>query len=222
MKFHKEGRVSIALASLVSMGIILIAYFVFAEYKAFQPVAFGLAAIIMLIILQFFRSPFRRHLILDDVIIAPADGKVVVIEKIKDEEYFKDYVTQISIFMSPVNVHINWYPISGKILYSKYHPGKYLVAWNPKSSTDNERHSVVIEHPKHGKILAKQIAGALARRIVNYAKPDEQVSQGEELGFIKFGSRVDVLIPLSAQIEVELNQKTIGGQTILASFQKKA
>lgn len=220
MKFHKEGRVSIALAAIVSIGIILTAYFVFAEQKAFQPIAFGFAAIIMLVILQFFRSPLRRHLIMDDAIIAPADGKVVVIEKVKDDEYFNDFVTQISIFMSPVNVHINWYPISGKIVYSKYHPGKYLVAWNPKSSTDNERHSVVIEHPTHGKILAKQIAGALARRIVNYAKEHEQVSQGEELGFIKFGSRVDILIPTSANIEVVLNQKTIGGQTVLATFQK--
>jgi phosphatidylserine decarboxylase len=220
MRFHREGRLSILIASLVSIGIILVAYFVFAEYKPFQPIAVGLAAILMLTILQFFRSPRRRALILEDVIIAPADGKVVVIEEIDDPEYFDEKVRQISIFMSPINVHINWYPISGKVVYSKYHPGKYLVAWHPKSSTDNERHSIVIEHPHYGKVMAKQIAGAMARRIVNYANIDQPVEQGQEMGFIKFGSRVDILIPMSAQVEVNLDQKTIGGQTILASFKK--
>ena len=220
MRFHREGRVSIVIASLVSIAIILSAYFVFGDMKAFQPIAIGIAAILMVTILQFFRNPRRRALIMEDVIIAPADGKVVVIEEIEDQEYFKEKVTQISIFMSPVNVHINWYPVSGEVIYSQYHPGKYLVAWNPKSSTDNERHSVVVEHPTYGRVLAKQIAGAMARRIVNYAEVGRQVEQGEEMGFIKFGSRVDVLIPNSAKVEVELDQKTIGGQTILASFQK--
>lgn len=220
MRFHREGRLSILIASLVSIGIILVAYFVFAEYKPFQPIAVGIAAILMVTILQFFRNPRRRPLLMEDVIIAPADGKVVVIEEVEDPEYFQEKVQQISIFMSPINVHINWYPISGKVVYSKYHPGKYLVAWHPKSSTDNERHSIVIEHPSYGKVLAKQIAGAMARRIVNYAKVESDVAQGEEMGFIKFGSRVDILIPLSAKIEVKLDQKTIGGQTILASFQK--
>ncbi len=220
MRFHREGRLSILIASLVSIGIILVAYFVFAEYKPFQPIAVGIAAILMVTILQFFRNPRRRPLLMEDVIIAPADGKVVVIEEVEDPEYFQEKVQQISIFMSPINVHINWYPISGKVVYSKYHPGKYLVAWHPKSSTDNERHSIVIEHPSYGKVLAKQIAGAMARRIVNYAKVESDVAQGEEMGFIKFGSRVDILIPLSAKIEVNLDQKTIGGQTILASFQK--
>jgi len=218
MKFHREGRASIILATIASLAILLIAYWVFGDYQAAQPVAMMIAAFIMITILQFFRNPRRRQLTMPDAIIAPADGKVVVIEEVQDSEYFDEKVRQISIFMSPTNVHINWYPVSGKIVYSKYHPGKYLVAWNPKSSTDNERHSVVIEHPSYGKVLAKQIAGAMARRIVNYAEVGKEIAQGEEMGFIKFGSRVDVLIPLSAKVEVNLEDKTIGGQTILASF----
>jgi len=221
MNFHREGRASILIATLVSLSVILLAYVVFADFKPAQPIALTLAAFLMLAILQFFRNPRRRSLRLDDVIIAPADGKVVVIEEVVDTEYFNAKVRQISIFMSPTNVHINWYPVSGMVTYSKYHPGKYLVAWNPKSSTDNERHSVVIHHPKFGEILAKQIAGAMARRIVNYAKKDSEVAQGEELGFIKFGSRVDVLIPLNAKVEVNLGDKTIGGQTVLASLSEQ-
>ncbi|NQV52280.1 MAG: phosphatidylserine decarboxylase family protein [Flavobacteriales bacterium] len=221
MNFHREGRTSILIATLVSLSVILLAYVVFADFKPAQPVALAVAAFLMFAILQFFRNPRRRSLRMDDVIIAPADGKVVVIEEVEDHEYFQAKVRQISIFMSPTNVHINWYPVSGKITYSKYHPGKYLVAWNPKSSTDNERHSVVINHPKFGDILAKQIAGAMARRIVNYATVDKEVAQGEELGFIKFGSRVDVLIPLNAKVEVNLGDKTIGGQTVLASFSEQ-
>lgn len=220
MKFHKEGRASILLAALVSLGLVLLASTVFGDFKGAQPIAMGLSAVLLLIILQFFRKPPRRMLIMDDSIIAPCDGKVVVIEEVEDTEYFKSKVRQISIFMSPTNVHINWHPIAGEITYSKYHPGKYLVAWHPKSSTDNERHSVVTKHPKYGEILTKQIAGALARRIVNYTNVGDKAEQGTELGFIKFGSRVDILIPLDAKVEVNLEQKTIGGQTILATFSK--
>ncbi|MEX2595805.1 MAG: phosphatidylserine decarboxylase family protein [Salibacteraceae bacterium] len=220
MRFHKEGKRSILLASIVSISIILIASYLFADVESAKPIAIGIATVLIASILQFFRNPKRRSLQLEDVILAPADGKVVVIEDVDDPEYFDEKVTQISIFMSPINVHINWYPISGKIVYSKYHPGKYLVAWHPKSSTDNERHSIVIENPIYGKVLAKQIAGAMARRIVNYSKISEQVNQGAEMGFIKFGSRVDLLIPKNVKIEVSLDQKTIGGQTILATFNK--
>ena len=218
MKFHREGRVSILLAVLFSLAIILIAYRVYPGVKVLQPIALSLAAFVMVAILQFFRNPNRRTVTLPDSIIAPADGRVVVIEEVEDPEYFKSKVKQISIFMSPTNVHINWYPISGKVTYSQYHPGKYLVAWNPKSSTDNERHSVVIQNEKYGEILVKQIAGAMARRIVNYANVTQDIDQGEELGFIKFGSRVDVLLPLDAKVEVNLEDKTVGGQTILATF----
>jgi phosphatidylserine decarboxylase len=221
MKFHKEGRVSIVLATLVSLGLIIAANYWFGDLQAVKMLAITLAFALMVIILQFFRNPPRRMLSMSDAIIAPCDGKVVVIEEVEDHEYFKGKVRQISIFMSPTNVHINWYPIEGETVYSQYHPGKYLVAWHPKSSTDNERHSIVTRNPKYGEVLTKQIAGALARRIVNYAKVGEQTGQGEELGFIKFGSRVDLLIPLDAKIEVNLEQKTIGGQTILATFNNK-
>ncbi|MBT5132838.1 MAG: phosphatidylserine decarboxylase family protein [Flavobacteriales bacterium] len=218
MKFHKEGRVSIVLATLVSMILIVIAYTLFDRGSPIQPITLTIAAVLMLTILQFFRSPPRRKLIMDDAIIAPADGKVVVIEEVQDSEYFNEPVRQISIFMSPLHVHINWFPLAGQIIYNKYHPGKYLVAWDPKSSTDNERHSIVIENPAFGKVLVKQIAGAMARRIVNYSSEGQTAEQGGEMGFIKFGSRVDVLIPLSAKVEVKLDDTSIGGQTILASI----
>lgn len=221
MKFHREGRVSILIASVVAMSIILFAHFFLAQNTSFQTIAFGLAVILVIVVLQFFRSPLRRKILIADALMAPADGKVVVIEETEDKEFFNAKVQQISIFMSPVNVHINWYPISGRIIYSKYHPGKYLVAWHPKSSTDNERHSIVIENPIFGNVLVKQIAGALARRIVNYAKVDGNAEQSQEMGFIKFGSRVDLLIPMDAKIEVELGQKTVGGQTIIATMARK-
>lgn len=222
MKFHREGRVSLILAVAVSIGLVLLAYYVFGNQRLAQPIAMALATFIMITILQFFRNPSRRKLLMDDSIIAPADGKVVVIEEINEPEYFKGKARQISIFMSPINVHINWYPVSGEVVYSKYHPGKYLVAWHPKSSTENERHSVVVRHPKYGDILIRQIAGALARRVVNYSEVGSQVNQGDELGFIKFGSRVDVIIPLDAKVDVELDQKSAGAQTILALFAKQS
>ena len=173
--------------------------------------------LLFLLIIQFFRNPKRNTVINDSHIIAPADGKVVVIEEVVEKEYFKGKKRQISIFMSPLNVHVTRYPISGEVIYSKYHPGKYLVAWHPKSSEENERTTIVVNNPKIGAILYRQIAGAVARRIVNYAQVGETVTQGTDAGFIKFGSRIDVFVPLDMKIDVQLNQKTKGGETIIAS-----
>ncbi len=173
--------------------------------------------IFFVLVLQFFRDPKRNTILDDQHIIAPADGKVVVIEEVEEKEYFKGKRRQISIFMSPLNVHVTRYPISGKVAYSKYHPGKYLVAWHPKSSEENERTTIVINNDSVGEILYRQIAGAVARRIVNYAKIDRQVIQGEDAGFIKFGSRIDIFVPLDMKINVSLDQKTRGGETIVAS-----
>lgn len=173
--------------------------------------------IVFLFIVSFFRSPKRDFTISHLQIICPADGKVVVMEEIFDTEYFQEKRLQVSIFMSPANVHINRIPMSGEVVYSQYHKGKYLVAWNPKSSTENERHSVVIKN-EAATILVKQIAGALAKRIVNYLKVGQQVTQGSEMGFIKFGSRVDVLLPLGATVDVKLNQVVKGGVTVLATI----
>jgi len=167
-------------------------------------------------ILQFFRNPKRIVTISDNQIIAPVDGKVVVIEEVFESEYFKDKRLQVSIFMSPINVHVTRYPVNGKVNFSKYHPGKYLVAWHPKASTENERTTIVVENRIFGEILYRQIAGALAKRIVNYAEAGMQVIQGTDAGFIKFGSRVDLFLPLGTQVEVKLNQKAIGGKTIIA------
>lgn len=221
MKFHKEGRATIAIAILLSLIIIISTKYLFGESYQIMGLAFALAMFLMLAVLQFFRVPRRRMLTMNGTLIAPADGKVVVIEETVDEEYFKGPVTQVSIFMSPLNVHINWYPISGEVIYSKYHPGKYLVAWDPKSSTENERHSVVIKNEEYGEILVKQIAGAVARRIVNYSKEGQRIKQCDEMGFIKFGSRVDLLFPTSAKIEVKLEEKPVAGQTIVAHLEKK-
>jgi phosphatidylserine decarboxylase len=168
------------------------------------------------LILQFFRNPTRTVSINDNHIIAPVDGKVVVIEEVYEAEYFKDKRIQVSIFMSPINVHVTRYAVNGKVKYSKYHPGKYLVAWHPKASTENERTTVVIENKVFGDILYRQIAGALARRIVNYAQEGMQVIQGEDAGFIKFGSRVDLFLPIGTKVNVALNQKAVGGKTIIA------
>jgi phosphatidylserine decarboxylase len=180
-----------------------------------------LALIILILILQFFRNPKRVINKNFNDILAPVDGKVVAIEEVEEEEYFKDKRIQVSIFMSPTNVHITRYPSSGVIKYSKYHPGKYLVAWHPKSSEENERTTVVIHTPKFGDILYRQIAGAMARRIVNYAEVGENVQQGEDSGFIKFGSRVDLLLPLNSAITVKLNQKVVGAQTCIATTPHK-
>lgn len=218
MNIHKEGYRSIALSALI-FGAINIIFFFF--FGAIMPViawfVFGITLILLLFIISFFRSPKRNFTVAHHQVICPADGKVVVIEEMTDTEYFKDKRLQVSIFMSPANVHINRIPMSGKVAYSQYHKGKYLVAWSPKSSTENERHSVVIKSDK-AEILVKQIAGALAKRIVNYLSVGQKVQQGNEMGFIKFGSRVDVLLPVGTELNVTLNQSVKGGVTVLATI----
>lgn len=179
----------------------------------------GLGAVIFLVFLQFFRSPKRKLVISSRSIVCPADGKVVAIEEVDEPEYFNgEKRIQVSVFMSPLNVHLNRYPISGRIAYSKYHPGLFLVAWHPKSSTENERNTVVIETEFGVSVLIRQIAGFVARRIVWYCHEDDQVKQGDELGFIKFGSRVDLFLPLDAKIKVELDEKVQGGISVLAEI----
>jgi phosphatidylserine decarboxylase len=174
--------------------------------------------LLFILILQFFRNPKRNTVQNLNQIIAPVDGKVVVIEEVEEKEYFKDKRKQISIFMSPINVHVTRYPISGTVNYSKYHPGKYLVAWHPKSSEENERTTIVVENNTTGEILYRQIAGAVARRIVNYAKKDTKVVQGTDAGFIKFGSRVDIFLLLDMKVNVTLNEKAKGGETVIAEM----
>lgn len=218
MTIHREGYKSIGVAAFL-FGLINIVSFTFLSgvtpWLAIS--IFILTLFLFLFIVSFFRIPKRRLTINASQVICPADGKVVVIEEITDKEYFHDKRIQVSIFMSPANVHVNRCPIAGKVRYSRYHKGKFLVAWNPKSSEENERHSVVLENEK-GIILVKQIAGALAKRISNYLSVEEEVKQCGELGFIKFGSRVDVLLPLGAKVDVALNQVVQGGVTVLATF----
>lgn len=215
IQFHKEGAKIILGATITATAIIFLAdEFVnlFWLQKAIQ--LFTLFMLIM--ILQFFRNPTRITAINDNHVIAPVDGKVVVIEEVFESEYFKDKRLMVSIFMSPINVHVTRYAVNGLVKFSKYHPGKYLVAWHPKASEENERTTVVVENPVFGEILYRQIAGALARRIVNYAKEGMQVVQGTDAGFIKFGSRVDLYLPLGTEINVKLNEKAVGGKTIIA------
>jgi phosphatidylserine decarboxylase len=213
--FHKEGFKIILITLFAVIGISLIAhYFVDIPWlkKLIQIVAF----LFLIAILQFFRNPKRITSKNDQHIIAPVDGKVVVIEEVFEKEYFKDKRLQVSIFMSPVNVHVTRYALGGKVTYSEYHPGKYLVAWHPKASEENERTTIVVDNPVFGEVLYRQIAGALAKRIVNYAKVGETVVQGEDAGFIKFGSRVDVYLPLGTKINVQLNQTVKGGIDVIA------
>lgn len=217
MKIHKEGTSSIILATCFAIIMALIAWFA-KEIPVLPYILNTLGVAIFIIVLQFFRVPKRTTNKNDQHIICPADGKVVVIEEVEEPEYFKDKRIQVSIFMSPINVHANYYPISGEIKYSKYHPGKYLVAWHPKSSTENERTTVVVENDKGVSVLFRQIAGALAKRICNYAIEGNQGVQGEEFGFIKFGSRIDLYLPLGTQINVELNQKVKGKITVIAEL----
>lgn len=218
MTVHKEGFQTIALCGLFFV-VLNVVLFYSMPYSLIwlSWVIFVLSFLFFLFIISFFRVPQRVLTIDDNKIVAPADGKVVVIEEAVDEEYFKTKRLQISVFMSPANVHQNLNPVKGEVLYSKYHKGKYLVAWDPKSSTENERHSVVIKHGNE-EVLVKQIAGAVARRIVNYLKPGQKVQQGGELGFIKFGSRVDILLPVGTKVDVQLNQVVKGGITVLASW----
>lgn len=216
MTIHKEGYASISIGFVIYAIINLLSN-QFIDHSVAQLIIFILTTGLFLFLISFFRLPKRNHTLEADSVVSPCDGKVVVIEETVDVEYFKDKRLQISVFMSPANVHVNRNPLSGEVLYSQHHKGKFLVAWDPKSSTDNERHSVVIRHGK-ADILVKQIAGALAKRIVNYLKPGDKVSQGEELGFIKFGSRVDILLPPGTKVNVELGQVVKGGVTVLAQL----
>jgi len=217
MKFHKEGYTSLALVILFIFIINAIANYYDASV-IIKWFIYILSAFLFVTIVQFFRSPKKVIQLDDNVVLCPADGKVVVIEETEETEYFKDKRIQVSIFMSPVNVHVNRNPISGIVSYFKYHPGKFLVAWHPKSSTDNERTTVVVKKNNGVEVLFRQIAGALARRIVWYVKENQEVQQGEEFGFIKFGSRVDLFLPLGTKIDVNLEDKVVGGKTIIARF----
>ena len=213
--FHKEGDKIILSALAVTVVVVLLAEKYIASYWLLKFIEI-FSIVFLILILQFFRNPKRPVDAADHVVIAPVDGKVVVIEEVYEPEYFKDKRLQVSIFMSPINVHVTRYAVNGLVKFSKYHPGKYLVAWHPKASEENERTTVVIENRIFGDILYRQIAGALARRIVNYAKEGMQVVQGTDAGFIKFGSRVDLFLPLGTEIDVKLNQKAIGGKTVIA------
>ena len=213
--FHKEGHYIITVSFIITAMINLLSRSFIDNNTLIYSI--GIVTIIILIlILQFFRNPKRKAKINDNIIISPVDGKVVAIEKVYEKEYFKDERIQISIFMSPLNVHVTRYASSGKIKFSKYHPGKYLVAWHPKSSEKNERTTVVIENNIFGEILYRQIAGAVARRIVNYAKVGDEVVQGTDAGFIKFGSRMALFLPLDSKIKVELDQIVKGAEDIIA------
>ncbi len=218
MTLHKEGTASILLAILFGAIVNFSTYYFAPNTTWLQIFGIVLSAFILIIILQFFRKPLFDVQQNDAILLAPADGKVVVIEEVEETEYFKDKRIQVSIFMSPFNVHINRNPVSGIVKYAKYHPGLYLVAWHPKSSTENERTTVVYESSKGVQLLMRQIAGALARRIVYYVKEGDRVEQGSEMGFIKFGSRVDLFLPLGTKIDVKLNDVVKGGKTSIASF----
>ena len=212
--FHKEGHKIIVITFvIVIVCFLLIDSFIIFEWL--KTILFITAIGFLLLILQFFRNPKRQTISNNKHVVSPVDGKVVVIEKVFEGEFFKEERLQVSIFMSPINVHVTRYPIGGNIIFNKYHPGKYLVAWHPKASEENERTTVVVEN-ENTKLLYRQIAGALARRIVNYAKQNNKVKQGADSGFIKFGSRVDLFLPLDASIKVQLNEKVRGGESIIA------
>ena len=211
--FHKEGY-KIIFISFILVGLTFLSLDYFSVQYDF-PVRI-LLLIVFVLILQFFRNPKIIVNSNDNYILSPVDGKIVIIEKVFEPEFFNKERLQVSIFMSPLNVHVTRYPVSGKVIFSKYHPGKYLVAWHPKSSTKNERTSIVVENEFFGKILYRQIAGAVARRIVNYAKVSHTVKQGEDSGFIKFGSRIDLFLPLNTKLNVKINQKVKGGISVIA------
>ena len=212
---HKEGHKIVLISiAVVVITIMCIDYFVTISWLRTSLMLVIIA--FFLIILQFFRNPKRIGTLHDHHVLSPVDGKVVVIEEVFEKEFFKDKRIQVSVFMSPINVHVTRYPIGGKVVFSKYHPGKFLVAWHPKASEENERTTVVVENEFFGKVLYRQIAGALAKRIVNYAQVDDEIQQGADSGFIKFGSRVDLFLPLDAEIKVSLNQKVKGGMSVIA------
>jgi phosphatidylserine decarboxylase len=218
MTIHHEGFKTITLTTLFIVVLNWSMATFFTDSELLRKVVVAFSVLLAVIVLQFFRKP-KRHTVLNEKhIIAPADGKVVVIEEVVETEYFNGPRRQISIFMSPINVHINFNPLSGIVSYFKYHPGKYLVAWHPKSSTENERTTVVVKHKNGSEVLFRQIAGAMARRICWYVKQDQPVTQGEEFGFIKFGSRVDIFLPLSAKVLCKLDDRPVGGQTVIAEL----
>ena len=213
--FHKEGFRIIAVTFLIFAALSILVHFKI-ENDILQKGLFLVLLILVVLILQFFRNPKRNFILNPEQVLSPVDGKVVVIEEVYEKEYFKDKRLQVSVFMSPLNVHVTRYPVGGNIVYSKYHPGKFLVAWHPKSSEENERTTVVVKSEAFGEVLHRQIAGALAKRIVNYATTGQEVSQSSDSGFIKFGSRVDIFLPLDTKINVKLNQKVVGGVTVVA------
>ena len=215
--FHKEGHTIILIFLFVVIVDILLLEYIFYD-GIIKLILQSVSILILILILQFFRNPARKTILNDNHVISPVDGKVVNIEKVFEKEYFKDDRILISIFMSPLNVHVTRYPVSGKINYSKYHPGDYLLAWHPKSSEKNERTSIVVENDVFGEILYRQIAGALARRIVNYAKAGNEVIQGKDAGFIKFGSRVDLYLPINSKINVKLNEHLRGGEDVISKI----
>ena len=215
--FHKEGHTIILIFLFAVIADILLLEYILDD-GLIKLILQSVSILILLLILQFFRNPVRNTIINEKHIISPVDGKVVNIEKVYEKEYFKDERLKVSIFMSPFNVHVTRYPISGKVNFSKYHPGEYLVAWHPKSSEKNERTTIVLENEVVGKILYRQIAGALARRIVNYAEVGENVTQGKDAGFIKFGSRVDLFLPVDSILNIEINQHVKGGEDIISEF----
>ena len=218
MRLHREGTPTL----LLSIAVICAALFALWNWPVLPFALIILLSVALIavfaIIVWFFRVPPRKVPHDDRHVLSPADGKVVAIEEVHETEYFNDKRTQVSIFMSPLNVHVNYNPIGGTTSYYKYHPGKYLVAWHPKSSTENERSTVVVKHPQHGEVLFRQIAGALARRICTYSRPGAAAEQGGEFGFIKFGSRVDVLLPRNAQVLVKLGDKVSGSESVIAQF----
>lgn len=218
MSIHREGFKTIFLVLFVFTLLYVIALYAFPDNRVVQNIVLGIGLVIFVIVVQFFRNPARQIVQNDKHIIAPADGKVVVIEEVEETEFLHTRCRQISIFMSPFNVHINRNPISGVVSYFKYHKGKYLVAWHPKSSTENERTTIALKHKDGRQVLFRQIAGALAKRIVWYVKEGQPVEQGEEFGFIKFGSRVDIFIPLEAKVLVKIGDKPVGGKTVIAEW----
>ena len=218
MKIHKEGYTIILVTLLIAVAVYALNHIFLCQYPISYWLVNAFILVMLYLVIQFFRVPKRTSPTGDDLIICPADGKVVVIEEVEETEYFNDKRIQISIFMSPLNVHANWNPISGITKYYKYHPGRFLVAWHPKSSTDNERSTVVTQHKNGQEILFRQVAGAVARRIVCYAKKDQQVNAGSEFGFIKFGSRIDVFLPLGTELNINLKDVVQGKTTVLGKL----
>lgn len=218
MRFHKEGYPTLIITLLFAALINGLSFYFTPDLIIVKILTITAAIFLLVTVIQFFRNPIRVIEINENGIMCPADGKVVVIEEVTETEYFKDKRLQISVFMSPINVHVNRFPIAGLVKYAKYHAGLFLVAWHPKSSTDNERTTIVLEHKNGQQVLFRQIAGALARRIVYYCKEGDAAEQGKEFGFIKFGSRVDLLLPTNVKVNVKLDEVVKGGKTILATF----